>query len=138
MSLHYPKPHHNHAAEYQCSGIPFVTSSNGANSLGTTPLKVSFPYVTRWIQVFNLDAAGEQDLRVGFSENGVNGNPANNAHYLIVPAGSSSPRLEVKCKEVYLRADSGATSFSLAAGLTNVSKSQFPTLTGSAGVGGVG
>ena len=135
MSLHHPKPNHNHAAEYQCSGIPFVTSSI-ANGVDTTPHKISFPYVTRWIQVFNTDASGAQDLRLGFTENGVNANPLR--EYLLIPGGASTPRLEIKCSEVFVRSDSGAAGYSIIAGLTNVTKSQFFTLTGSNGVGGVG
>jgi len=69
MSLHHPKPNHNHAAEYQCSGVPFLSSS-ARNGVTTAGVKVSFPYVTRWVQVFcHADAAKE--LRVGFTVIGI-------------------------------------------------------------------
>ena len=46
---------------YQVSGIPFVTGAINA----TSATKVSFPYVTRWIEVVNYSAT--TDVRVGFS-----------------------------------------------------------------------
>jgi hypothetical protein len=47
MSTNWPKPHHGHASEYQVSSWPFLTSSN----VGTSPVEIRFPYVTRWVSV---------------------------------------------------------------------------------------
>jgi|10_taG_2_1085330.scaffolds.fasta_scaffold139765_1 hypothetical protein len=129
MALHHPVSNHNNAAEFQVSGIPYVTSS-AANEATTAPIRINFPYVTRWIEVVNTEAAGQQDLRVGFSENGVNTNP--NANYLVVPSGRSSGRLELKCDHIFIRSASGNGTFSVAAGLTTVPPSNFLTLSGSA------
>lgn len=133
MSLHYPKPNHNHAAEYQCSGVPYALHIDDVDQ--GSVVKVSFPYVTRWIQVY----AHGQNLRVGFSENGVIANPAAAKNFIVVEAGKSSGRLELKCREIFLRTDSVDNGqASIVAGLTNVVQSQFLSLTGSAGIGGVG
>ena len=133
MSLHYPKPNHNHAAEYQCSGVPYALHIDDVDT--GAPQKVSFPYVTRWIQVY----AHDQDIRVGFTANGVAQNPAGTKNFIVVEAGKNSGRLELKCRDIFLAADSANNGeASIVAGLTNVVQSQFLSLTGSAGIGGVG
>lgn len=74
MSNQWPKPGINMVGEYQRSGIPFVTSSNGAEikSSGNV-VRISFPNVTRWFEVRGLDAANAAaEIRIGFTENGVN------------------------------------------------------------------
>ena len=151
MPLHYAKSHHGNAAEYQVSGIPFVTSS--AVTEVTSPasaIQVRFPYVTQWFEVSSIGYGG---LKVGFSENGVLSNP--NANYFIVSSGSlstkasttsisaTSVRFDVRCKEIWI---SGLSSndpakdagFTVMAALTNVKSRDFPTLTGSDGFEGVG
>ncbi len=105
----------NNVGSFQVSGIPFVTGGVDA----TTATKISFPYVTRWIQVVNT---GDGMARVGFSENGVKG-----SKYVSVPnltvGGSGSAILpvsqvfEVKATELWL---SGSTSVDVIAGLTNI------------------
>tara|TARA_R110001583_G_scaffold31043_5_gene106571 strand:+ start:5700 stop:6161 length:462 start_codon:yes stop_codon:yes gene_type:complete len=142
----------NFTPAYQASGTPFVTSSNGT-TVTTTPSHLRFPHVTRFIQVTNTS---EYPLRIGFSENGVNGlggsvsgssyetsSPARCKNYLLLSGstsggGNQTVRLEVRCKELFIRSESGTTGFTLIAGLTGISAMQFPTLTGSAGFRGVG
>ena len=138
MSTNWGPPAHNFVPEYQQSSIPFVTSS-GTNEVTTAPVRVTFPYVTRWIQVFNTDATAADTIRFGFSQSGVNPTATQDANYLILSGGVSTERLELKCKEVWFRQHgSSPTSFSLIAGLTNVPSGSFPALTGSNGVAGVG
>ena len=116
----------NFVPAYQVSGVPFVTSSTGVT---TTVQRIAFPQATRFFQITNT---GDTHIRFGFSENGVNGNPANQNHYFILSGGVSTERLELRCKELFIRADSVANaSFSLIAGMSGVDASQFPTLTGS-------
>lgn len=96
---------------YQVSGIPFVTGGISA----ATATKVSFPYVTRWIEIANY---GTSEVRVGFSQNGVNGTN----YYRVGKAGTAgynhtSVRLEVKATEIWL---SGSTSVDIMAGLTTI------------------
>ena len=56
----------NNVGSYQVSGIPFASGSLDA----TTTISVTFPYVTKWVSIVNHDS---NHLRVGFSENGVEG-----------------------------------------------------------------
>lgn len=136
MSLNWPKPHHNHATEYQVSSWPYVTSS-AANEVTTTPIQITFPFVTRWVQVFNTDGTLTDTLRVGFTENGVKA--TTNANYMVLAGGQSTDRLEVRCTSLWFRQHGGATSFSVVAGLTNIpAAGDFPEITGSNGFTGVG
>jgi hypothetical protein len=132
----WPAAHHGMVSEYQASGVPFVTSS-AVNEIGTSAVKVTFPFVTRWIQIFNTDSVTGDAIRFGFTSNGVLGVP--NANYLILSGGQFTDRLELKCTQVWFRQHGGSTtSFSLIAGLTNVAPNQMFAITGSNGVGGVG
>lgn len=74
MSNSWGKPGFNAVGEYQRSGIPFVTSSHGAEATSTAVVQISFPRVTRW---FQISTSGSSDtnahLRVGFTANGVKG-----------------------------------------------------------------
>ena len=124
---------HNHADEYMGSSLPYaignLTCTNGVAR------GIYFPYVTRWVQVFNNHATNA--LRVGFTKNGVEGNP--DANYFVIKAGESSARLEVKCECIFLAGDGADSTASLVAGYTNIPKDNFVgTLTGSAGFSGVG
>ena len=130
---HWPAPHHGMVSEYQASGVPFVTSS-AAGEAQTTPIQVTFPYVTRWVQVFNTDING--DLRVGFTQNGVNGGPTKN--FVVLNKTNQTARWEVKCTSLWLRNNGTNSTFSIIAGLTNVSAEQFFLMSGSNGVAGVG
>ena len=70
MSNYRTGPGWNFAPEYQCSGTPFVTSSNYDEISSSGVVSVKFPTVTRWVQIRNI---GAKELRVGFTENGVDG-----------------------------------------------------------------
>lgn len=128
-----PKPNHNAVAEYLQSGIPYVTSSHvlGADEV----VQVSFPTVSRWFVVHNTDhGGGNHALRIGFTENGVNG--VNGRNYYLLHAEEQTSRFEIKTKDVFVRGPNGST-FSLIAGLTGIPSSNFPTLTGSLEENGV-
>ena len=74
MSNTWPKPGLGMVGEYQRSGLPFVTSSNGAELLANqgNVVQISFPRVTRWFEIRGLDAANSAaEIRVGFTNNGV-------------------------------------------------------------------
>jgi hypothetical protein len=128
---------------YQVSGIPFVTSS-AATEVTATPICVKLPAVSRFISVFNLHSTAQ--LRVGFSNNGIQGNglvsgssAPGAANYFIVGGGSSTGVLDIRCKEIWFMRDAGdSVGFSLMAGLTGIKPSEFPILTGSSGIKGVG
>jgi len=126
---------HNNADEYVGSSLPFCTGSVAlADGVATG---VYFPYITRWIQVFNNHASNS--ARVGFTANGVEGNPVSNSNYFVIPAGTSSARLEIKCDQIWLAGDGAASTVSLVAGYTNIPKTEFVgILSGSKGFSGIG
>ncbi len=61
------------------------------------------------------NVGGNADLKVGFSQNGVDGSDNNN--WLTVATASVTPRLEVKVTEIWL---SGSNGCSVMAGLTSI------------------
>lgn len=137
MSLNWPIPSHNFAAEYQVSSWPFLTSS-GLTEVTATPVQVSFPFVTRWVQVFNTSTTQATTLRVGVTSNGVLGTTVTGANYILLQGGQATERLELKCNQLwFLRGTGTSVGFSVVAGLTNVN-ANFPAITGSNGFGGVG
>ena len=129
----------NFVPAYQVSGVPYVTSSLNTTSVTDTPQVVNFPSATRFFCVTNTHAS--RALRVGFTEYGINGtsqvrpgvagNPYT-SNWFEVPAGTMSPRLEIRCKQLWFRAvdDSNPTGFTVIAGLSAVDATQFPVLTG--------
>ena len=74
MAINHPKAGPNSVPAYQLSGIPYITSSinttevpssGGGASVG--PIKISFPYVTKFFTIRNT---GANELRVAFSFTG--------------------------------------------------------------------
>ena len=123
---------HRNADEYMGSALPFALHLNDVDN-NSSAQKVSFPYVTRWITVY----AHAQDIRVGFTLNGVNGDVTNN--FIVVEAGENTGRLELKCMHIYVRADSANNGqASILAGYTSIPETQFLNLTGSQDFSGVG
>lgn len=111
----------NNAAEYLASGLPWVTSST---NLTTSPWKIDFPYVTNHL---SFCVTGSGAVRVGFTQNGVNG-----TNFALIPGGTGWVQFDVRCKEIYIRADASVQNVSLMAGLTMIENRGFPILTGSA------
>jgi hypothetical protein len=75
----WPKPGLGMVGEYQRSGLPFVTASNGAEltNVGANVIQIQFPRVTRWFEIRGLDASdAAAEIRVGFTNNGVRGKGA--------------------------------------------------------------
>ena len=137
----------NFVPAYQVSGIPYVTGTAGTtNTVGASPHVITFPQVTRFFSITNT---GGKALRVGFTQRGVDGvspirsGDYNRVHWFEVPAGTMSPRLEIRCKQLWLRAkdNSNPTGFTIIAGMSAVDSDQFPVLTGTliySGTDGVG
>ena len=135
----------NNVGSYQVSGIPFASGGITAPALSGTPIKVEFPFVTRWVKIVPVTGSQATHLRVGFSANGVkNGNffryvVGNNLNHESAP---SAP-LEMKVTELYFIGDNSATAeFDLVAGLTNIPVERIDNISpsgsnwsGSAGVG---
>ena len=142
-----PRPHHNFVPEYQMSGVPHVQTitlpANDGNAnivAAIDSYKITFDHVTRWIEVTNM---GGSSLRIYFNETAAKdihkGGGAEDKHYYLLGATSTTSRLEVKCKEMYLIADNNNTALvaSVVAGLTNVLSEDFPDQTRANGFLGV-
>ena len=146
-SRRIPRPHHNYVPEYQMSGIPHVETKALPASADNDALnavaageaqidkyKISFDSVTRWIEIHNHGENGQQNhLRVYFNRTAALkayavAPAAPDTHYYLIDEESSTNRLEVKCKELYLIPHTATKSFSASviAGLTNVASSDFP------------
>ena len=126
----------NNVGSYQVSGIPYASGSLTAPASGGTPIKVEFPYVTRWVKIIPITGSSTSHLRIGFSENGVkNGNyyrmlAGNNANHEAV----APEPLELKVTELYFCSDNSATiEFDVVAGLTNLPVARINNLSGTLG-----
>ena len=119
----------NHVPAYQTSGVPYAKGGIVANAV----TKVEFPYVTRWVVVSNPTTGS---LRVGFSSAGVDP-AAGGTNYLVVPAGETTPRLELKVSQIWLV---GTAEASVMAGLTGIDPVRVSTSAGASwkGTDGVG
>tara|TARA_Y100000593_G_C4248816_1_gene306069 strand:- start:460 stop:897 length:438 start_codon:yes stop_codon:yes gene_type:complete len=113
----------NNAGSFQVSGAPFATGSLQAPASSGTPIKVEFPYVTRWVKIVPITGSSATHLRVGFSANGIKDSnyfryiAGNNLNHESAP---TSP-LEMKVTELYFLGDNSATvEFDVVAGLTNI------------------
>lgn len=151
MPLNYPVAGPSDVPSYQMSAIPYVTSSV-EGEVGGEPIVLRFPSVTRFMVVSNFSG---HVMRIGFTSAGITGSggvsgstgesSADRSNYFILSGNTQTPRMEIRCKEMFFMRDtfkdtggSGNCSFSVFAGLTPVSYQQFPTLTGSNGYDGVG
>jgi hypothetical protein len=106
-----------HVPAYQSSGLPWMT---GSLAVDTTPRKISFPKVTKWIKVRARD-----QVRIGFTFNGVTG-----SNYYTIPSGTVDT-FDIRTCEVYFLAPT-ATTIDVFAGLTLIDKRDAPAfLTGS-------
>ena len=130
----------NNVGSFQVSGMPYVSSSIDCTS---GIVKIEFPYVTRWIIVQNNSATTTEDLKVGFSENGVGGTNYftifNRQDATNADRSSICPRLELKLTEIYL---TGSSDAEVIAGLTSIPVSRVNNIgtdgnnwSGSSGVG---
>lgn len=137
-SLRWPEPGPSDVPSYQLSAIPFVTTSQAGT---VSPLVVEFPTTTRWVQVVNTSGNTGDPLHIGFTENGVSGNPDDYRFSLPFAAGANSTaRWELRVSKMYFLADTNPVNFSLIAGLSPVPSRYFDDITGSLGgvYGGIG
>jgi len=125
----------NHVGAYQVSGQPFATGS--INCIGGSAVKISFPNVTQWFIVFNNDTTVSNDVKIGFSENGLSGNNFFTVPFLGGAPGllASSGKIEVKVSEIWL---TGSGDVDIVAGLTNIDSSRTSTAQGSSWSGSAG
>lgn len=107
-------------ASFQVSSIPYLSASLAVPILGSAPIVVNFPLITKFVTVRNdLDpSAAAVVLRFGFSAIGVSGTA--NQNYGLLRNGESYTG-DWKVKSIYLLSNSTTpTSGSVLAGLTSV------------------
>ena len=125
MALNNTRSGFANVSEFQASSLPWVVTGSTTN---TTVTKYTFPFVTKSIIVHNVESSSKK-LRIGFTENGVNGVGGN--YYFVIDSGDLVT-LDVRVTELYVRADTSNTiSYSVLAGLTTIDKNMMPLLTGS-------
>ena len=128
----WSSPKEGYVPSYQISGKPYVAQVSAVATAGGT--KVTFPQVTRWIQVTNNTAT---DVKLGFSAHGVDG--TEDDYFITIPGKSKADQnstgiLELRCKSIFLKSTSGAITIDVAAGLTDI-LDLTTKLSGSEGVG---
>lgn len=164
----FPRPAHNYVPEYQQSGIPWVKTialpkllfedingndldENQSKVAGTfikniDDFKVSFDFVTRWFSVQNHDDAKNSDIRIYFNRtaarSGHNSLANQDPHYYRCDIEEILPRLELKCKEIYIIPEvyinnGGGPVVAITAALTNIRSLDFPDQTKENGFTGV-
>lgn len=109
MPTYNYKPGLGNAGSYEVSGIPWVKHVNP----NAGDVAISFPLVTRWVTISNVDATAANVVRIAFSANGLDGD-----NYFLLSGSQSTPRLEVKVTELYIKG--GSTAVSVMAGLTGI------------------
>lgn len=123
MPLDNPKSGIGSVSEFQSSALPFVTSST-APAAGS-PVRFSFPKVTRFITISNTSPTAGNTLSFGFTRLGVT--TSNNKYIL---SGSQTITLELRIRDLWLQGEGSTPTFSLCAGLTNIDSSGMYVLTG--------
>ena len=115
QTMNHPHSHVGNTAEYMASGYPFMQTVkiNGASYARDTDgavtalddndiVKVSFPYVTRWVIVRATSGGGnvsQGDCFIGLTESGMG---ISNVPCKIDALFISGVRLEMKLSELYI------------------------------------
>jgi hypothetical protein len=121
----------NHVGAYAVSGIPFATSSLSAPTGSGAPLKVDFPFVTRFVVIKNTNSTSA-NLRVGFSANGIKG-----TNYILLNKDESFSA-DLKLTSIFLIGDTTAVNASVVAGMTGIPANQYDLASAYSGSVGVG
>jgi len=115
--MQWPNPGLGSVGSYQMGGIPYASSSITVPVNSSTPLKIQFPYVTKFVTVVNENTGTNVALRVGFSVLGVSGSGTN---YFLLDNGESYTG-EWRLEDIFLISNSTSqTSASVIAGLTPI------------------
>ena len=127
----------NHVGAYQVSGRPFASGS--ITSVKTEgPVKIEFPFVTRWVEVINNDHSNP--VRVAFSSASILGTNYFRVGQAQTDKGKdgfpSTGKMEVKISEIWVSGSGAAAEVDVVAGLTairpeSVSGSDGPSWSGS-------
>ena len=112
-TMNHPMTHYGNTAEFLVSGWPYLGEFTN-NNVASQSQTITFTHVTQHITV---SAFGGD---VSFSVGGGNAT-------MTIPAGTISPRLDVKIESITFTLPPSA-SVSFVAGLTNVPVSELPTM----------
>lgn len=124
MALKDPRVGFNSVTEFMGSGLPWVISG----SASSTVIRHKFDKIAKQIKIKNHETSGTR-LRVGFTENGVNG--VEGQYYFGVDGGDLF-EFDARIKEVFLLRDgANDVDYSLYAELTMIDSDMMPVLTGS-------
>ena len=116
-TMQWPNPGLGSVGSYQMSGIPFASSSLTVPVNSAAPLKIQFPYVTKFVTVVNENTGTNIAMRVGFSQLGVSGSGTN---FFLLDNGESYTG-EWRIEDIFLISNSTSqTSASVIAGLTPI------------------
>lgn len=122
-----PRPGLGNVGSYQVSGRPYLT---GSTVTGSQEFHAEFPLVAKRVKVQVYDGATNDHIRVHFNSI-ADGNVENGHHWWHVKDGDPLD-LDVKCKEVFVTHDKGASvTFHVYAELTNIPTGSMYHLTGS-------
>lgn len=132
MSLNNVFMHEGYVPAYQASAVPYVTSSQ--ISAGSY-YEITFPQVTRFINIQNLGTTAGDEILVSFT---LNGFKPENSNFFRLGKGVSF-RDEIRTTKLFVSCSSGTNvAYQMIAGLTSIPSSQFLLITGSNGHQGVG
>lgn len=123
MSLNNPSSGFFSTPEFQAAGLPWTAT---ATTSGITVVRYSLPKVTKSVTFVNAETSAANRIRIGFTENGVNG-----TNYVLVNGGQTVT-LDARVKEIFVRANaSGTYAYSVYCALTTIDGKFMPILTGS-------
>ena len=127
MPLGNPQPGAQNAIEYQVPGIPWVTSSvTGVNQI----IQHKFPSISNSVVTKN-SLSSNNNLRVGFTENGLKG-----SNYVELVPGESLA-MDIRIIDLFISGSS--TAYTVYAELTAIQRTMSSfQITGSNNVQGVG
>ena len=137
-----PTPGLGSVGQYQMSGKPWATASFAVPGAGAAPLEISFPTVTSWLWIKNLDS--NIPVRLGFSALGTTGTlgvAGGTNHFVYIAPEAEASTFQIRCRSIFLLSDtvSENTSVCIMAGLTainnNLVDTAGPNYSGSVGVG---
>ena len=144
-----PGPDANSVSKPIRVDFPCVTKFITIRNTGRNGLRVGF--TSDGVVAPGERLASEDSDKTGVTDAGIN---SPGRHYFIIPTGSANTgfgeaiqTFDVRCKSIFFLSDAveenapgtaQSTGFSLLAGLTPITGSEFPTLTGSNGFAGVG
>lgn len=128
----YSRPGYGNTNSYLASGIPWVTGGTIASgALGTSEVRLQFPYISRTITVINK---GTPDIFIHFVS-ASSGNVIGGHHYISLIDNKDSISMDMRVGEIYLSygGGSGDASYEVLVEMTPVPAADMPTnlITGS-------